>query len=44
MLELFQTIFGNDLQNWFYALSIFWMIAIPVYKGWKKFLMHKCDK
>ena len=42
MLELFKSVFGN-LQEWFYCLAIFYMIAIPVYKGWKKFLMHKCD-
>jgi hypothetical protein len=43
MQELYTSIFGN-IQTWYYILAITYMIGLPLWYIWKKFLMHKEDK
>ena len=43
MIELYTLVFGN-IQAWFYCLGITYMIGLPIWFIWKRFIMHKKDK
>lgn len=42
MIDLYTLVFGN-LQSWYYAFAITYMIGLPIWYFWKKYLMHKKD-
>jgi len=48
MIDLFNLIFDNNIQTYFYIFAICYMLAVPFWVIWRKFFMHKhkkdCDK
>ena len=44
ILDLFNLVFNNDIQTWFYIIGISYIVGKVFLKIWNKFLMHKKDK
>lgn len=44
MIDFFNLIFDNQLENWFYVIAICYMLGKVALHIWDKWLMHKKGK